>query len=163
MNSKQCRQPVLAIHPTRRGLGFCVFDTPENLLDWGYSNIRFNKNARTLGKLKSLIDLYQPEYLIVEDINVESSKRKPRLKKLITTLTKAAIGFGVAVHHYSPEQIGQVFDSKNKQKRAESIAKVLPELAPYLPPKRRLWESEHAQMQVFEAVSLALTYFYQET
>lgn len=163
MKSTTQHELVISIHPSPRGFGFSVFDTPKNLLDWGYSDIRVNKKERTLKKLKVLIELYQPKVLVVEDTTDDSSRRTKRIKKLITAITTTALKYNVAVHHYSPEQMSSVFDSKNKDIRAKSITEVLPELAPLLPPKRRIWDSQHRQMQVFDAVALALTYFYLET
>jgi hypothetical protein len=42
---------------------------------------------------------------------------------------------------------------------AVAIAGQLPALRPWLPPKRRIWESEHYCMAIFEAAALAMTHF----
>lgn len=154
---------ILSVHPTAKGLGFSVFDSPQNLIDWGYSDIRINKRERTLKRLKSLIDLYQPDTIVLEDTRTPSFRRLSRIKKVITAITTTAIKQGIPVYHYSQEQIHQAFGRKNKDDRAKNITEVLPELAPSLPPKRRLWDRQHPQMQMFDAVALALTYFYLET
>lgn len=163
MPPTQHAQLVLALYPSSNGVGFCVFDTPSNLIDWGYSDIRWNKKVRTLQKLKSLIDLYQPGVLVLEDTEATSCRRGRRIKTLTRSLTRAAVGWNVPVLHYSAEQVNNAFNAKSKDARASSIIKVLPELNPYLPKKRSLWDSPHPQMQMFDAVSLALTYFYLDT
>jgi hypothetical protein len=163
MKTSKQPQSVLSLYSTKRGLGFCLFDTPQNLIDWGYSDIRWNKRIRSIQKLKSLIDLYQPEVLVLEDTEADSCRRSRRIKKLTKALTKAAIGWQLPVYHCSSEQVNEAFDVKSKDARAACIAKVLPELNPYLPTKCNFWESQHPQMQMFDAVSLALTYFYLET
>jgi hypothetical protein len=42
---------------------------------------------------------------------------------------------------------------------AKAIAVEIPELAPRLPGERKIWLPEHANMSIFDAASLALTYF----
>ena len=57
-----------------------------------------------------------------------------------------------------PKAVGRM-GAKSKDDIAEMVAKRVPELEMRLPPRRRLWESEHFSMGVFEAAALALTYF----
>ena len=163
MKSTKHHQIIVSIYPTSRGLGFSVFDTPKNLLDWGYCDIRFNKKARTIKKLEALIELYKPHLIVLEDADAASSRRADRIKKLITALTTTALNHNVAVQHYSNEQMSNAFGSKNKHDRARNISELIPELEPSLPPERRIWNSQHPQIQVFDAVTLALTFFYLET
>jgi hypothetical protein len=42
---------------------------------------------------------------------------------------------------------------------AKIIAEEILELAPRLPGERKIWLPEHANMSIFDAASLALTYF----
>ena len=44
----------------------------------------------------------------------------------------------------------------SKNDVAQQIASLLPDLAPLLPPKRRLWQSERERMNVFDAAALAI-------
>ena len=46
-----------------------------------------------------------------------------------------------------------------KYQVATAIAEGIPELAPRLPGVRKIWLPEHANMSIFDAASLALTYF----
>jgi len=162
MNAKK-HQIVVSVYLTKRGLGYCVFDTPKELIDWGYCDIRFKKAKRTLDRIKVLIDLYHPEVLVLEDPSDEKFRKSDHIKKLVSVITDFAIEESVPVKHYSLESIEQLFPQGNKHSRAKEIAQVLPELEAYLPPKRNIWKSEHQRMQIFDAVSLALTFFYLET
>ena len=50
-----------------------------------------------------------------------------------------------------------------KHEIAQVLAKDFPELAPRLPPVRRIWMTEDCRMAIFDAASLALTFFHFET
>ena len=156
-------QVVVAIYPTSRGMGYCVFDTPRTLLDWGRSQYLLCPTTATLNKLGVLIDLYQPEVIVLEDTSADTSRRRDRIKKRITKITEYALSKQVPVRHISPGEMKQAFPVANKDVRAKDIVQVLPELESYLPPKRRAWDSIHPRMQIFDAVSLALTFFYLDT
>ena len=47
-----------------------------------------------------------------------------------------------------------------KREIAQSIAREFPELEPRLPPVRRIWMSEDARMNIFDAVALGMTFFH---
>lgn len=153
---------MVAFSPSRRGLGYCVFDTPRTPVDWGCGDYREDKMAQTLKKVGSLLKLYQPKIIVLENPD-DTANRADHIKDLITAITEVALKEDVAVRHYSSEEVRQVFPVANKGKRARDIVKVLPELRADLPPKRQAWNPQHPRMQVFDAVSLILTYFYLET
>jgi hypothetical protein len=73
----------------------------------------------------------------------------------------------VTVKLFSREQVRRVFFANGqgtKQAPAEILAKRFPEeLGSRLPPKRRPWMSEDYRMDIFDAVSLALTFFIPKT
>ena len=41
---------------------------------------------------------------------------------------------------------------------ARAVGQALPQLLPFIPPKRRCWKPEHYRMSVFKAAAAALTY-----
>jgi hypothetical protein len=47
----------------------------------------------------------------------------------------------------------------NKYEIACAVAERLPELAPRLAPKRRIWQSEDYRMSIFDAAALGVAYF----
>ena len=51
-------------------------------------------------------------------------------------------------------------DATTKQEIAIAIAERFPELAPRLPRSRKPWMSEDYRMSIFDAVALALTFFF---
>jgi hypothetical protein len=53
------------------------------------------------------------------------------------------------------------YGAGSKDDIAAIIAATIPELAQELPRRRRIWESEHYTMAIFEAAALAMTYYVQ--
>lgn len=162
INSKHVR--VLAIAPSTRGFGFAVLEGPETLVDWGVKSIKGDKNARSLAKVEELIAHYRPGVMVFQDNSTKSSRRSARIRELGQKIIAMASSRNVRVALFSQEQVRRVFfanDPGTKHALAEILAKRFPEeLGFRLPPKRRPWMSEDYRMDIFGAVSLALTFFY---
>lgn len=156
---------VLAIDPTSRGFGYAVFEGPKNLLDWGVSDIRIQINQRSKRRLKQLIDYYQPDVIVLEDYAGEKSHRAPRIQNLIEDIISFARLKKIKFHQYSRSRVQELFrmfGAKNKHQIAKTICEWLPTLSVRIPPKRKIWMSEDQRMNIFDAVSMALTYYYLE-
>jgi hypothetical protein len=48
---------------------------------------------------------------------------------------------------------------RTREEIAEALTRIFPELIWHLPPKRKIWQSEHPRMTVFDAIALGLTYW----
>jgi Holliday junction resolvasome RuvABC endonuclease subunit len=155
---------VLAIDPTTNGFGFVVMEGPESLIDWGVRIAgRDDKNDRCLKLVSALIDIYRPDVLVVEELRTGRSRRSQRVQELIDSIANLASERNVKTRRFSSFQIRRNFSESaaaNKEQIATAIANRFPELAPRVPQHRFAWMSEHYNMAVFDAVSLALTYFY---
>ncbi len=149
---------ILAIAPSTRGFGFAVLEGRDTLVDWGVKTVQGNKNANSLVKAEELIAHYQPGVLVLQD--VEGSRRSARIKALSRKIVALAKSHKVMVKLFSQEQVRRTFfadGQATKHALAEIIAKRFPEeLASRLPPKRKPWVSEYYQMDIFDAVALAL-------
>ena len=53
----------------------------------------------------------------------------------------------------------RVFRAKSKHDIASMLAQMFPELLWKLPPKRKIWESEHFRMVMFDAIALGFAYW----
>lgn len=162
MTFKQDNMVTLAIVPSSRGFGYIVFENPDLPMDWGVKQVRLNKMRHSLLKARVLMHILQPSVLVVEDVHHASSRRSKRVKVLIDKLAQLAEDRGVAVVRHSRCEMLTVFERKGARTKddiAAVVAKMVPELAPRLPPRRRIWESEHHSMAVFEAAAFALTHF----
>ena len=154
---------VLAIDPTTRGFGFAIFEGPQKPIDWGVKDIRRNKDKMCLLKVKELIDFYRPDVIVLEDFTGKGSRRCKRIQKLIIEIGKLALNNKIRVKSFSQAKIKLFFsrfDAKTKYQIASKIAKWLPVFENRLPPIRKPWMSEDYRMAIFDAVSLALTYYY---
>jgi Holliday junction resolvasome RuvABC endonuclease subunit len=129
-------------------------------VDWGVKTVQGNKNANSLVKVEELITYYQPGVLVLED--TEDSRRSVRIKTLSRKIIAMAATLKVSVRLFSQEQVRRTFFADGKGTKhaiAEIVAQRFPEeLASRLPPKRKPWMSEHYQMDIFDAVALALVF-----
>jgi Holliday junction resolvasome RuvABC endonuclease subunit len=83
---------------------------------------------------------------------------------LIEAISKLAAKRKLTVRMYSRAKVKQAFsksDTSNKQEIALNIVNRFPELAPRLPRFRKPWTSEDYRISIFDAVALALTFFFQ--
>ncbi|MFH0958381.1 MAG: hypothetical protein V1897_06720 [Pseudomonadota bacterium] len=164
-NKKDRHELLLAIDPMYRGFGFALFEKPNSLVDWGITDIRVKINSRSMDRIKQLIDFYRPDRIVLENIRGESSRRCKRIEQLLGKIQLLAKERGVKISSYSPKQIQEVFEQfkcRNKYERAKAICEWLPELTSRMPPKRAIWMSEDPRTNLFDAVALALTYYYLE-
>ena len=153
---------VLAINPSTRGFGFALFERRHDLIDWGMRKITPRKATRTLLKVNMLFQLYQPGVVVIEDYNGEGSRRSQRVQELIDSIVALAQEKGVKTAHFSRASVRACFDPEGAQSKDEIalvLVKQFPELEPRLPKKRKPWQSEDANMVIFDAVALAVTYF----
>jgi len=155
---------VLSIDPSIKGFGFAVMEGPEELIDWGLKIVKGNKNAECLKKVAQLIDHYNPDIIVVEDYQHKSSRRTPRVRRLLKAILALALTKRVKGNSVSRARVRTAFSQNSngqptKHFIANEIAKRFPELAPRLPRLRKPWMSEDERMSIFDAIAFALTMF----
>jgi hypothetical protein len=152
---------IIAIAPTSRGFGYVVFVTPTWVLEWGVKETRRDKNAGATAKIAAMIRDIKPAAVVIENWVHASCRRSERVRVLLRDIAVQASKNGSAAMVYSRQHIRQAFGAAGKSKDtiAAAIATQLPALRPMLPPKRRIWESEHHSMAIFEAAALALAHY----
>ena len=154
---------VLAIDPSTRGFGFAILEGPNRLIDWGVKETKTDKKRRTLKQIDDLIAVYLPSVIVVEDYAGKGSRRCRRIERLINDISKLASKRQIKVRSFSRARVKQTFaecGASNKQEIAIVIANRFPELVPRLPRFRKPWMSEDYRMSIFDAVALALTFFF---
>jgi Holliday junction resolvasome RuvABC endonuclease subunit len=157
---------VLAIDPTPRGFGYAILEGSTGLIDWGVKSVRcksIEKEIETVSKITDLIQHYLPQYLILEKPNAKGSRRCGRVRLLLGTLQNVAVWQGIESRTISPEKLRKVFCTfgcNTKLQIANFVAQQFPGLADQLPEFRKPWMSEDYHMPIFDAVALALTYYY---
>ena len=167
MNSNKINETrVLAIAPCVQGIGFIIFNGPHLPIDWGIKWTRHEKNAKGVAKIAELIERYQPEIVIFEDHRGEGARRAKRIEDLLDTIAALVRRRNIDTACYSRRHVRHHFGgggAATKFRIARAIAGTLPELAPRLPAKRKIWLPEHADMSIFDAASLALAHFAEGT
>jgi hypothetical protein len=163
MNKTFSRYPrILAIAPSTFGLGFARMEGVNTLADCGLKNVRGNKNAACLAHAERLIDLHQPEVIVLENSSDKEIWRSGRVRELTKQLIALSKRRNVHIAVLRRKRVQQVFfavGGGTKHKLAEILAQRYPdELARSLPPKRRPWMKEDYRMGIFAAVALALAF-----
>ena len=154
---------ILAVAPLSRGLGYAGMEGPTRLVASGNKAILGDKNAGSLARVKKFIQFYQPDVLVLPDVNAADTRRAKRIKILQRKIVAVAKKRQLKVRLISVTQVrGKLLgDAKGtKQAVAQTLAEKFPvELASRLPPKRRVWMSEDPRMDIFDAVGLAVAFW----
>jgi hypothetical protein len=161
MTSKQFR--VLAIALSTRGFGFVVMEGEKTIIECGCRVADGDKNAQSIAKVEKLLNSYQPGVVVLQDVEAKGSRRAPRIKKLNRQIKVIAEKRKIRVKLISGQEMrsGLLGNPKGtKYEMAKMIAMQFPdELASRLPPKRKLWKSEDARMDIFDAVAVGLAFY----
>lgn len=163
MNSKKPQNKcILSLAPCVQGIGFVVFEGSHLPVDWGVKWSRAEKNAVGITKVAALIKKYQPDRLVFEDHRAAGSRRAKRIEDLLDAIAALARQQQIKTTSISRDRVRLQFavdGAETKFQIAKTIAAKIPELAPRLPLERKIWLPEHANMSIFDAAALALTYF----
>jgi len=149
---------VLAVDPASRGLGFAVLEEPDVLIDWGFRETRTDRNARCLAHLISMITKFKPDVLVVEDFGTQT-RRPARVRELVDALESAANEAGLPCRRISRKCVRAKFPAcRTKYDVARELANRFSEIKPWCPPTRKIWLTEDPRINIFDALSLAVTH-----
>ena len=155
---------VTAIYLNSRGFAFVLFEGELAPLNWGTIEARGeNKRERILSRIDGLLSRYKPDLVVLQDTSHTGTHRPHRIRRLNETIAEAAEEYGFPVLTFSRAEVRERFaylGSVTKDTIAAAIAKHIPAFERFLPPPRKLWKSEDAQMGIFDAAALALTFFH---
>jgi RNase H-fold protein (predicted Holliday junction resolvase) len=162
MSNRFGDETILAIDPGSYGFGFVVAEG-RKLIDRGMREAPgTRKNFQCIRKMQKLIDKYQPDLLVLDDITSEASRRHPRIRLLIRRLQKLAAAYRIKVGLIAKSEMHDYVTMGkrlNQRKLAEIVARLLPELTAYLPRDRKPWMSEDPRGRLFGAAAMALSIF----
>jgi hypothetical protein len=148
---------IVGIDPTPRGLAFAFFESGE-LLDWGT-----RRNGRDeLEVLERLLGAVKADVLVLEDPDAAGSERRPRMKQLLRRLAEHARSRGITVVGVSRRTIRDTYANQGitrKHAVAAAIGTMFPEVEPLVPLRRKVYRSEEARTEIFDALSLVLHVF----
>jgi hypothetical protein len=161
ITSKPAR--LLAIALSTRGFGFVVMEGQNTIIECGGRVATGeDKNAQSIAKADKLLNFYEPDVLVLQDVEAKGSHRAPRIKMLNRQIKAVAKKRKIRVKLISGKQLRTLLlgnPKGTKHEMAEALARQFPdELVSRLPPKRKPWKSEDARMDVFDAAALAVAF-----
>ena len=149
----------MGISLSSRGFGYAVMEAGGKLVGYGNTVIRKNKNMQSQNHLRKTVARYQPEIMVLQDVNAVGTHRHPRIKQLHKRVIALAKLCKIDVVTFSNNQLRTRLLGKEhgtKHEMAEMIASRFPEdLANRLPPKRICQDHEDARIDIFDAAGLA--------
>ncbi len=148
---------IIAVDPCLKGFGFAVLEGGTRLLDWGVARVWGTSEKEFVARVEDLLLRYRSKCLVLEDLdNVTRVSRRTRRVRVLEEYGKRS---RLQLLRVSRASVQSVFQNTGVTKReiALAISHLFPELGPHLPPVRKPWMSEDERMNVFDAVSLALT------
>jgi len=157
-------ESVLAIYPFHRGVAYTLFETPLSPLDWGVKRVRGDtKNALLFEAAQRLIDLHQPEVLVLEDSSDSIGRRSQRSHRLQMLIVGCAQARAIEVRALRKKDIRACFKqlgAVNRYEIAQVIGARVHAFERHVPPVRRLWMREDERIGLFGAASLAMTFYH---
>jgi hypothetical protein len=146
---------LLAIAANASSMGF-VYMVEEELFDWGISVKDCQSPEEALERVLLWIKFYKPAVVLAEELAGKSRKGE-HTHILIAQIEAAAESAQVPClrlpRHYA---------EPNKYAEAARLAQQYPQIAPWLPAPRKIWEKEPRHIILFEALSLADGWYKQE-
>lgn len=134
-----------------------------DIIDSGVANIRPITNRKTMKRIRSLIEYFEPVLILVQDPKARKYNYSKRTKRLISSLENECDKRGLKIYKYSRENIKEVFEqfkAGNKYEIAKKIVASFPELEPNMPQHRKPWKPDDYFMGMFDAISLVCTHFW---
>lgn len=166
MSSTKKKSIIYAIYPNANGFGYVYMENARKLIDFGSVRINPIRNSQVINRIKKSFDYMRPSLVIVNDADGKSSRTGRRVRKLIDAIETYATELKLLVVKYSRDQIRDIFwefGAVTKYDISQTILAEFKELEMKLPKKRKLWTSEDHNMAIFDALSLALTWYYLNT
>src|SRR5690348_7737170 len=123
--------PVVGVHPTSRGFGWIVFESPLAPVDWGMASAKTGRNARLMARFERILERYHQAVLVLEEFEGSHTKRVTRIQHLCRSMLHLAACKGIDTPVYGRDVIRTCFASVGAVTRyeiAQAIAQHLPML-----------------------------------
>lgn len=144
-----------------RSFAFIVLEG-SIVLDCGSRSCGRKDSRSCLGqRLQRILETYTPSLIAMRSHRAMRTSAAGRRKALAGILRAAARKSRVAIVDVNPSALRDYFrlhDARTKYEIAQAVAILLPELAWKLPPQRKVWQSEHHRMSIFDAAAVALAH-----
>lgn len=138
---------VLAIAVATGRIGY-VFLKGKQLRDWGLSRKASKSPELAAKQAQTWINELKPDVVVTEKIE-PGIRKGGKSKELIAAIAR------VAEQNYLLDvSVQRMRHFKDKYTEAIALAEEFPELLPWVPKKRRIWEPEPRNTVYFEALAL---------
>jgi len=157
---------IFAIDLRNRRSGFAIFEGPRSLLDFGTTVLPSITAAPLMSRFSDLLRVSLPSIIVVRRDRWEKMMSDPDAKRLINLLAHEAGSRGIRIRVLDESAVSATFHNLGCETKAEvsaALARIFPELVWQIPPKRKVWESEHPRQTVFDAIALGLAYWQNES
>jgi len=151
------RRAILGIDPTHDGVAFAFFEEGA-IVDWGTSR----KDGSEPRILDRLLDDYGAEVVVIEDGDAPKSERRARMRKLLRELAMHARARGLAVVTVRRRDVHDAWEKRGITRKyavAAALADCFPDLAPIVPPPRKIYRREVPRERIFGTVALVVHTF----
>lgn len=150
--TQQTRILALDVHP--RSFGYVVMKSPDKLLHWGvrrsYQKTKSHPEVLGGGRLRPLLKFWKPDAVVTR----VGDRRNKDVQSLLRHMKKEA----GATSFLAISGTRDYYLGRGKYQRAVEMASRFPEIGWKLPPKRKLGDSEHYLVSMFEALAIAVQY-----
>ena len=143
----------LAVAINSKRLGY-VFIIGNQMKDWRMMTKPTKSPAEASKAMQKLIADYQPDVVVTEEVGTGSIRVLSLRRAILRTSASSTI---------LDVSIKRTQNYANKYEEASSLATTYPELQPWVPPKRKFFDSEPPRMILFLATSLAHSVIQQPT
>ena len=137
----------VAVATGRVGYAFLV---GGKLCDWGLSRKASRSPEQAASQVRQWIAYFRPDVVVTEKVEARTRKGE-KTKRLIDAI--AAVGRDAKLLDVA---VSRIRTFKNKYAEAAALAEQFPEIKPWLPRTRRIWDPEPRNTIYFEALALAV-------
>lgn len=113
-------------------------------------------------KIAALLNEIDPDVVVAKEAHSRRKKNKGKRRRKLDTILQKAASKGIRCLVLTRRSVRKFFASYGqltKHEIASFLANRYRELFPFLPPKRKCYESEDYRMSIFDATALGVAYF----
>ncbi len=165
MNQAHNNVRIMAIFVKSQRAGVAVLDGAHGLLDWRIVHYKKNEEARLIAakkKLSELMALHMPTVVVLGRANLKQVHHAAAVESVARAIRREAAQRSIPAVTLKRATVKDAFNDFGDRSRegiASMLARMFPELAPKLPPKRKIWQGEHSAITMFDAVALAVAHW----
>ncbi len=160
---QEIKSTILCLYPNSYGVAYALFDSPQDLADYGLGRVRPVDNKRSIAKVKRYLDYFKPDIVFVRSLDNHKGKQHRRNQKLVNLICRLSKEQNLEVHRYTRSQIKEVFnqfEATTKYQISKKLIEWFPQLEAFEFPKRKAWMNESHNVGVFDAASLGVVHYY---